>query len=150
MSFPNNFLWGGAVAANQCEGAYLEDGKGLSIQDVMPKGVVGPVTPEPVAENLKLTGIDFYHRYEEDIRLLSQMGFRIFRMSIAWSRIFPKGDEETPNEKGLAFYDKVFDTCKAYGIEQMVTLYHYETPLHLDKNYAGWRDSSLIASSERY
>ena len=150
MSFPNNFLWGGAVAANQCEGAYLEDGKGLSIQDVMPKGVVGPVTPEPVAENLKLTGIDFYHRYEEDIRLLSQMGFRIFRMSIAWSRIFPKGDEETPNEKGLAFYDKVFDTCKAYGIEPMVTLSHYETPLHLAKTYDGWRDRRLIGFFERY
>ena len=103
MSFPENFLWGGAIAANQCEGAYLEDGKGLSIQDVMPKGVMGPVSDGPVPENLKLVGIDFYHRYEEDIRLLAEMGFKVFRMSIAWSRIFPNGDEEEPNEKGLAF-----------------------------------------------
>lgn len=150
MSFPENFLWGGAIAANQCEGAYLEDGKGLSIQDVMPKGVMGPVTEEPVPENLKLVGIDFYHRYEEDIRLLAQMGFKVFRMSIAWSRIFPLGDEEEPNEKGLLFYDKVFDTCKAYGIEPMVTLSHYETPLHLAKTYDGWRDRRMIGFFEHY
>ena len=150
MSFPKNFLWGGAIAANQCEGAYLEDGKGLSIQDVMPKGVMGPVSEEPVPENLKLVGIDFYHRYEEDIRMLAQMGFKVFRMSIAWSRIFPKGDEEVPNEKGLAFYDKVFDACKANGIEPMVTLSHYETPLHLAKVYDGWRDRRLIGFFERY
>ena len=145
MSFPENFLWGGAVAANQCEGAYLEDGKGLSIQDVMPKGVTGPVSDGPVAENLKLVGIDFYHRYEEDIRLLAEMGFKVFRMSIAWSRIFPNGDEEEPNEKGLAFYDRVFDACRRYGIEPMVTLSHYETPLHLAKTYDGWSDRRLIA-----
>lgn len=83
MSFPEDFLWGGAMAANQCEGAYQEDGKGLSIQDVMPKGVIGSVSENPIPENLKLVGIDFYHRYEEDICLMAQMGFKVFRMSIA-------------------------------------------------------------------
>ncbi len=150
MSFPNNFLWGGAIAANQCEGAYAEGGKGLSIQDVMPKGVMGPITEEPTADNLKLTGIDFYHRYPEDIRLFAEMGFKVLRMSIAWSRIFPHGDEEQPNEEGLAFYDKVFDTCLSYGIEPMVTLSHYETPLHLAKKYNGWRNRKLIIFFERY
>ena len=98
MSFPEHFLWGGAVAANQCEGAFQEDGKGLSIQDVMPKGVMGPVSDGPVPENLKLVGIDFYHRYEEDIRMLAQMGFKVFRMSICWSRIFTDPRDEKPNE----------------------------------------------------
>lgn len=150
MSFPENFLWGGAIAANQCEGAYLEDGKGLSIQDVMPHGVMGPVSDGPVSENLKLEGIDFYHRYEEDIRLLAGMGFKMLRLSIAWSRIFPRGDEEEPNEAGLAYYDRVFDTCKNYGIEPVVTLSHYETPLYLAKTYDGWRDRRLIGFFERY
>lgn len=150
MGFPKDFLWGGAIAANQCEGAYQEDGKGLSIQDVMPRGVIGDVSQEPIPENLKLVGIDFYHRYKEDIRMMAEMGFRVLRLSIAWSRIFPKGDEETPNEKGLAFYDQVFDECLKYGIEPMVTLSHYETPLHLAKHYDGWRDRRLISFFERY
>ena len=120
--FPERFLWGGAVAANQCEGAYLEDGKGLSIQDVMPHGIKTPRTKEPTPDNMKLVGIDFYHRYQEDIKLFAEMGFKVFRLSIAWSRIFPKGDEETPNEAGLAFYDRVFDECHKYGIEPLVRL----------------------------
>ena len=150
MSFPKNFLWGGAIAANQCEGAYNEDGKGLSIQDVMPKGIMGPVSDGPTPDNLKLTGIDFYHHYEEDIALFAEMGFKVFRMSIAWSRIFPNGDDEIPNEAGLAFYDKVFDCCHKHGIEPLVTLSHYETPLHLAKAYDGWRDRRLIGFFERY
>lgn len=143
-TFPEGFLWGGAIAANQCEGAYDEDGKGLSIQDVMPKGVVGAVTEAPTPDNLKQTGIDFYHRYEEDIRMLAGMGFKVFRLSIAWSRIFPCGDEEVANEKGLAFYDRVFDVCHQYGIEPLVTLSHYETPLHLARTYRGWLDRRMI------
>ena len=91
--FNEGFLWGGAIAANQCEGAYNEDGKGLSIQDIMPNGIVGPISDGPVEENLKLVGIDFYHRYKEDIKLFAEMGFKTLRFSIAWSRIFPKGDE---------------------------------------------------------
>ncbi|MDO4622734.1 MAG: glycoside hydrolase family 1 protein [Eubacteriales bacterium] len=148
--FPNTFLWGGATAANQIEGAYLEDGKGLSIQDVMPHGIKTPRTAEPTEDNLKLVGIDFYHRYEEDIKLLAGMGFKVFRLSIAWSRIFPKGDEEQPNEAGLAFYDKVFDTCKKYGIEPLVTLSHYETPLYLAEHYDGWKNRKLIDFYARY
>lgn len=148
--FPKSFLWGGAVAANQCEGAYAEDGKGLSIADVMPKGVMGAPTEEPVRENLKLEGIDFYHHYKEDIKMFAEMGFKTFRTSIAWSRIFPKGDEETPNEAGLAFYDSVFDECIRYGIEPIVTLSHYETPLYLAKKYDGFRDRRTIDFFLRY
>ena len=150
IKFPDNFLWGGATAANQFEGAYNEDGKGLSIQDVMPKGIMGPVTEEPTSDNMKLIGIDFYHRYKEDIKLFAEMGFKTFRMSIAWSRIFPNGDELEPNEKGLEFYDKVFDELAKYGIEPLVTLSHYETPLHLAKEYDGWTDRRLIGFFERY
>lgn len=150
ISFPENFLWGGATAANQCEGAYNEDGKGLSIQDLMPRGVMGPLSQTPTEDNLKLIGIDFYHRYEEDIKLLAEMGFKTFRLSIAWSRIFPTGTELEPNELGLEFYDKVFDTCLKYNIEPLVTLSHYETPLYLAQNYDGWRSRELITFFERY
>ena len=148
--FPDNFLWGGAVAANQCEGAYNEDGKGLSIQDVMPHGIKGPRTAGPKEDNMKLTGIDFYHRYKEDIKLLAEMGFKVFRTSIAWSRIFPKGDEKEPNEKGLLFYDRLFDECHKYGIELLVTLSHYETPLYLAEHYDGWINPKMIGFYEKY
>lgn len=148
--FPKDFLWGGAVAANQCEGAYDKDGKGLSIQDVMPKGIMGPVTKTPTKDNLKLVGIDFYHRYEEDIKLMAEMGFKTFRTSIAWSRIFPNGDDDEPNELGLLFYDKVFDECLKYGIEPVVTISHYETPLNLSKKYNGWLDRRLIGFYARF
>ena len=150
MYFPQNFLWGGAISANQCEGAYNEGGKGLSIQDVMPRGITGPITEGPTPDNLKLVGIDFYHRYQEDIALVAEMGFKVLRLSIAWSRIFPNGDDAEPNEEGLAFYDRVFDECLHYGIEPMVTLSHYETPLHLAKAYDGWRSRKLIGFFERY
>lgn len=148
--FPADFLWGGAIAANQSEGAYNEDGKGLSIQDVMPKGFIGPITEEPTPDNMKLVGIDFYHRYKEDIKLLAEMGFKAFRISIAWSRIFPNGDEAEPNELGLQFYDRVFDECKKYGIEPIVTISHYETPLYLSKMYDGWLNRKLIDFFIRY
>ena len=148
--FPKDFLWGGAVAANQCEGAYQEDGKGLSIQDVMPKGIKGPRTERPTPDNLKLEGIDFYHRYKEDIAMFAEMGFKVFRTSIAWSRIFPNGDEEEPNEAGLQFYDNLFDECLKYGIQPLVTISHYETPLHLAEAYDGWLDRRLIGFYERY
>ncbi len=94
--FPQGFLWGGATAANQLEGAYDEGGKGLSIQDVTPQGIMSPRTAGPTPDNLKLEGIDFYHRYAEDIALFAEMGFSVFRLSIAWSRIFPNGDELRP------------------------------------------------------
>lgn len=148
--FPDNFLWGGAVAANQCEGAYNEDGKGLSIQDVMPHGIKGQRTAAPTEDNMKLIGVDFYHRYKEDIKLFAEMGFKVFRLSIAWTRIFPMGDEKTPNEAGLAFYDSVFDECHKYGMEPLVTISHYETPLHLAEAYDGWLDRRMISFYERY
>ncbi|MGB7964397.1 MAG: glycoside hydrolase family 1 protein [Propionicimonas sp.] len=148
--FPQGFLWGGATAANQFEGAYNEGGKGLSIQDVMPQGILSPRVDAPTEDNLKLVGIDFYHRYAEDIALFAEMGFSVFRLSIAWSRIFPTGDDETPNEEGLAFYDRVFDECAKYGIEPLVTLSHYETPLHLTEKYDGWVSRELIGFYERY
>ncbi len=150
MTFPVDFLWGGAVAANQCEGAYDEDGKGWSTQDLAPKGIVGPITDHPTEDNLKLQGIDFYHRYKEDIALFAEMGFRVFRFSIAWSRIFPNGDEEVPNEAGLAFYDDLIDECRRHGMEPLVTLSHYETPYHLAKAYDGWCSRKLITFFQRY
>lgn len=148
--FPKDFLWGGAVAANQCEGAYQEDGKGLSIQDVMPRGIKGPRTERPTPDNLKLTGIDFYHRYKEDIAMFAEMGFKVFRTSIAWSRIFPNGDDAEPNEAGLKFYDDLFDECLKYGIQPLVTISHYETPLHLAEAYDGWLERRLIGFYEKY
>ena len=143
MAFCDNFLWGGATAANQCEGAYDEDGKGLSIQDVLPKGF-GKRTEVPTSDNLKLRGIDHYHRYKEDIKLFAEMGFKVYRFSIAWSRIYPTGEEEVPNEKGLEFYDHVVDECLKYGIEPLVTISHYETPLALAEKYNGWASRKLI------
>ncbi|MEQ2675776.1 glycoside hydrolase family 1 protein [Enterocloster citroniae] len=144
IQFPEHFMWGGAVAANQSEGAYRADGKGLSIQDIMPRGIKGEPTREPTVDNMKLVAIDFYHRYKEDIAMFAEMGFQVFRLSIAWTRIFPNGDDEKPNEKGLQFYDDVFDECRKYGIEPMVTISHYETPLHLAKKYDGWRSRKMI------
>lgn len=150
QTFPDGFLWGGATAANQIEGAYTEAGKGLSIQDVMPKGIMAPPTEEPTPDNLKHEAIDFYHRYAEDIALFAEMGWKVFRFSIAWSRIFPGGDETTPNEDGLAFYDRILDECEKHGITPLVTISHYETPLHLAREYDGWRDRRLIEFYERY
>lgn len=148
--FPEGFLWGGATAANQVEGAFAEGGKGLSIQDVMPHGLMTPPTDGPTDDNLKQVAIDFYHRYAQDIALFAEMGFRTFRFSIAWSRIFPLGDEAEPNEEGLAFYDRVLDECEKHGIEPLVTISHYETPLHLARAYDGWVNRDLIGFYERY
>lgn len=156
--FPKEFLWGGATAANQYEGAYNVGGKGLSVQDVTPRGGIpvsdndlNPfITELPTEDNLKLEGIDFYHRYKEDVALFAEMGFKVFRTSIAWSRIFPNGYELEPNEEGLQFYDNLFDELAKYGIEPLVTLSHYETPLHLARKYNGWVNRDLIGFYERY
>lgn len=150
MGFPEGFLWGGATAANQIEGAYAEDGKGLSVQDVLPGGVVKPASAGPTPDNLKLEAIDFYHRYQEDIALFAEMGFKVFRLSIAWSRIFPKGDEAEPNAAGLAFYDRVIDELLAHNIVPLVTLSHYELPLHLAQEYGGWTNRKLIGFYENF
>jgi 6-phospho-beta-glucosidase len=148
--FPKGFLWGGATAANQYEGAYNVDGKGLSVQDVTPQGGFGPITDGPTPDNMKLEGIDFYHRYKEDIALFAEMGFKTYRTSIAWTRIFPNGDEAEPNEAGLQFYDDLFDELAKYGIEPLITLSHYETPLHLSREYDGWVNRKMIGFYENY
>lgn len=147
--FPKGFLWGGALAANQCEGAYLEDGKELSTADMVTGGTKN--TPRMVTPKLiegayypSHEAIDFYHYYKEDIALFAQMGFKVLRLSINWTRIFPKGDELVPNEKGLLFYDDLFDECKKYGMEPLVTLCHYEIPWHLALKYKGFYSRQTI------
>ena len=149
MSFKKDFLWGGAVAAHQLEGAYDVDGKGLSIMDLAtagtaqkPRRMTATILPDEVYPNHD--AIDFYHHYKEDVALFAQMGFKCFRTSIAWTRIYPTGEEDQPNEKGLQFYDDLFDECLKYGIEPVVTLSHFEMPYHLVEKYGGWRDRKLI------
>lgn len=149
MKIRNDFLWGGAVAANQCEGAWNVDGKGISSADCMTVNAPGE---EREYTNGIIEGIyypsheavDFYHRYKEDIALFTEMGFRCFRTSINWTRIFPNGDEDEPNEKGLQFYDELFDECLKNGIEPVVTISHYETPYELVKNYGSWKNRKMI------
>lgn len=147
---PENFLWGGATAANQYEGGWDEDGRGASIADILTGGSVDKerrlTVPEPIETEFypNHEATDFYHHYKEDIALFAEMGFKVYRFSVSWSRIFPKGDEETPNEKGLEFYDKVIDELNKYGIEPLITISHYENPLHLSLAYGGWKNRKLI------
>ncbi|QII38006.1 6-phospho-beta-glucosidase [Rouxiella badensis] len=151
QQFPKNFLWGGAVAANQVEGAYLTDGKGLSTSDVQPKGIFGGVVERVAGDSgIKDVAIDFYHRYPEDIKLFAEMGFSCLRTSIAWTRIFPQGDELEPNEAGLAFYDRLFDEMAKYNIAPLVTLSHYEMPYGLVQKHGGWGNRKTIEFFERY
>lgn len=159
MGFPKNFLWGGATAANQCEGAYDADGRGLSSVDTMP---FGPDRMKVARGELKMLScdaehsypaheaIDMYHRYKEDIKLFSEMGFKCYRMSIAWTRILPNGDDETPNEAGLKFYEDVFKECRKYGIEPLVTIVHFDTPIALIEKYGGWKDARMIDAYLKY
>ena len=149
MPFPKGFLWGGAVAAHQLEGGWQEGGKGISVADVMTVG--GPGKPREITDGVipgkvypNHDAIDFYHHYKEDIALLAKMGFKCFRTSIAWTRIFPNGDELEPNEEGLKFYDDLFDTMHAYGMEPVITLSHFELPYHLVTAYGGWRNRKLV------
>ncbi len=155
MGFRKDFLWGGATAANQVEGAFDADGKGLSTADMLTNGT--HTSPRKITSGTEKgcyypsrIASDFYHHYEQDIALMAEMGFKVYRMSIAWSRIFPTGEEETPNEEGLRFYDRVFDALLAHGIEPLVTLSHYEMPLALTEKYNGWADRRLIDLFERY
>ncbi|WP_343553285.1 6-phospho-beta-glucosidase [Pantoea sp.] len=152
---PADFLWGGAVAAHQVEGGWNEGGKGPSIVDVLTGGAHGVdreitdgIIPGKHYPNHQAT--DFYHHYKDDIALFAEMGFKCFRTSIAWTRIFPKGDELTPNEAGLKFYDDMFDELLKHGIEPVITLSHFEMPLHLVKQYGGWLNRELIDLFVRY
>lgn len=158
-TFPDGFLWGGATAANQVEGAYLEGGKGLTTVDLMPTGEKrGPVMKGYVPSLEPLEGefypsheaIDFYHHYKSDIALFAEMGFKALRISIAWSRIFPTGEEETPNEEGLRFYDSLFDELKKHDMEPVVTLAHFDVPVHLVKKFGSWRSREVIGLFEHY
>jgi 6-phospho-beta-glucosidase len=155
QAFPKGFLWGGATAANQLEGAWDVDGRGPSVDDHFmggsferPREITLDIDPDKLYPNHD--GIDFYHHYAEDIALFAEMGFNVFRLSIAWSRIFPNGDDAEPNEAGLAFYDKVFDCCREHDIEPLVTISHYEMPYHLVEKYNGWASRELIGFFERY
>lgn len=167
--FPEGFLWGGATAANQIEGGWNEGGKGWSVSDaarakfghdvqdyskhneISSKDIqIALENPDDIVNYPKRHGSDFYHRYKEDIALLAEMGFKVYRMSIAWSRIYPNGDDLEPNEEGLAFYDKVFDECLKYGIQPIVTMSHYEPPLNLVLNYQGWYSREVIGFFEKY
>lgn len=162
MGFKKGFLWGGATAANQFEGAYDIDGKGLTIADISPGGKqrMQLLFSEEAEFPLEIDhekyiypnhkGIDFYHRYKEDIAMFAEMGFKTFRMSISWARIFPNGDDKTPNEAGLAHYDQMIDELLKHGIEPTITISHYETPLHLVKEYGGWKNRELIGFFETY
>ena len=150
-----DFLWGGATAANQCEGAFLEGHKGLSIMDVMTNGsktherlITDGIKEEYYYPNHD--GNKFYEHYQEDIALMAEMGFKCYRMSIAWTRIFPNGDEEKPNEEGLKFYDKVFAELRKYHIQPIVTLSHYEMPLYLVNEYGSWRNRKVIDFFVKY
>lgn len=153
--FSEKFLWGGAVAAHQLEGAWDLGGKGVSLADVMTAGSHG--VPRKITDGVlegeyypNHTGIDFYHHYQEDIALFAEMGFKAFRTSIAWTRIFPNGDELEPNEAGLQFYDDLFSELRKYNIEPVVTLSHFEMPYHLVKEYGGFRNRKCIDFFVRY
>lgn len=152
---PDGFLWGGAVAAHQVEGAWNEDGKGVSIVDVLTGGAHGVdrVITDGVLDGVYYPNheaVDFYHRYREDVRLFAEMGFKCFRTSIAWTRIFPNGDDEKPNEAGLKFYDELFDELLRYGIEPVITLSHFEMPYHLVTEYGGWKNRKMIDFFVKY
>ncbi|MFV0395618.1 MAG: 6-phospho-beta-glucosidase [Coprobacillaceae bacterium] len=158
MGFPKAFLWGGATAANQCEGAYNIDGRGLANVDIIPHGLDRYPTMMGQFDTLEFNsnhfypakeGIDFYHYYKEDIKMLSEMGFKTFRLSIAWTRIFPNGDDEVPNEKGIQFYENIFKECRKYNIEPLVTITHFDCPIHLTKKYGGWKNRKLIGFYEK-
>ncbi|QDH22270.1 glycoside hydrolase family 1 protein [Saccharibacillus brassicae] len=166
--FPAGFLWGGAIAASQAEGGYDADGRGLSTSDMVPyvnkrdyTDLSSQMSPssEKIARAMahasakgypKRYGIDFYGRYKEDIALFAELGFKTFRMSISWSRIFPNGDEMQPNEAGLRYYDSVFDELNKYGIEPLVTMSHYDMPIHLALEYGGWKNRKVIDLFVRY
>ena len=158
MALSETFLWGGATAANQCEGAYAEGGRGLANVDVIPHGADRSAVMRGTVHMTELDkehyypaleGIDFYHHYKEDIRMFAEMGFKVFRLSIAWSRIYPKGDETEPNEEGLLFYENVLKECKKYGIEPLVTITHFDCPMHLITEYGGWKNRKMVEFYKR-
>ncbi len=157
--FPEGFLWGGALAANQAEGGYLEGGKGLTTVDMIPHGPRRMAVKLGQEKRITLQddefypshgAIDFYHRYREDIALMAEMGFTVFRTSIAWARLYPRGDEREPNAEGIAFYRAVFEECRKYNIEPLVTLCHFDVPMHMVTEYGSWRNRQMVEFFTRY
>lgn len=153
MPFREDFLWGGATAANQCEGGFDKGGRGLANVDVAPYGkdrlavITGKMKMFDFDKEHfypSKDAIEMYSYYKEDIKLFAEMGFKVYRMSIAWSRIFPKGDEDKPNEEGLKFYEDVFKECLKYNIKPLVTITHFDCPMHLIKEYGGWKNRKVI------
>ena len=154
-ALPKDFLWGGGVAAHQVEGGWDQGGKGLSIVDVLTSGAHGVerVITDKIEAGHRYANheaVDFYHRYRDDIALFAEMGFKCFRTSIAWSRIFPLGDEAEPNEAGLRFYDDMFDELLRHGIEPVITLSHFEMPNHLVTQYGGWKSRTVLDCFVRF
>jgi 6-phospho-beta-glucosidase len=165
-TFPKDFLWGGAIAANQAEGAWREDGKGISVADVnrlkeelpLEKRYNRDLSTEDVRQALadteatypKRFGIDFYRTYKDDLKLLAGTGMNAFRTSINWARIFPNGDDEKPNEAGLKFYDSLIDEIIKNNMRPLITISHYEFPINLALNYNGWYDRRLIEFFTRF
>ncbi len=156
---PNGFLWGGATAANQCEGGYLEGGKGLGTVDVIPWGedrrpvMLGIKDYRTLSKDAYYPSheaIDMYHHWKEDIALMAEMGFKCYRFSFSWSRIFPMGEEKEPNEEGLKFYEEMIDELRAHKIEPVVTICHFDVPLHLEQKYGSWKSRKLIDAYLRY
>lgn len=159
FQFPETFLWGSAISANQAEGAFCEDGRGLSNIDMIPYGQdrikvklgsVSHPTLQPEMIYPSHTGVDFYHYYREDLAIMAEMGLRVFRTSISWSRLFPQGDEETPNPKGIAFYKDLFQECQKLGMQPLVTLSHFDIPMGLVEKYGSWRSRKVIDCFLRY
>ena len=142
--FPDDFLWGSASAAYQIEGADCEDGKGISNWDEFVK-----IPGKTFKGTTGAVAVDFYHRYKEDIAFMAEMGLKTYRFSIAWTRIFPKGSKEV-NEAGLLFYDNVINECLKYGIEPMVTIYHWDMPQALEEAYHGWENPQIIEDFVNY
>lgn len=156
---PKNFLWGGATAANQCEGGYLSGGKGLGTVDVIPWGenrravMAGKLHYDNLPEDSYFPSheaIDMFGNYKEDIALFAEMGFKCYRFSFAWSRIFPTGEELEPNEEGLKFYENFIDELLKYNIEPVVTICHFDLPLALEQKYGSWRSRKVVEAYVRY
>ena len=149
MKLRKDFLWGGSIAAHQCEGAWNVDGKGIGIMDLVTSGSYE--VPREICKDIEdgkrypsHEGIDFYHRFKDDIALFGEMGFKALRISIDWSRIYPNGDDEEPNKKGIEYYQSVVDELLKNGIEPIVTLYHFEMPVNLVRKYGSWTNRKVI------
>lgn len=159
LQMPEGFLWGGATAANQCEGGYKEGGKGIGVVDTIPWGpdrmkvMRGEMDPSELPADSYYPShesIDMYHRWREDFQLFKELGFKCYRFSIAWSRIFPNGNEKEPCEAGLKYYEEMIDTLLEYGMEPLVTLCHFDQPTHLLELHDGWRSRENIDAFVRY